>query len=114
MVGHRRDPVGAGLEDLHRARLGVGPLALADDRAHAVAGNGAGDEHHVAVDARHAGAAEGERVDRQLELVAALGPGWVGGAVDIATTQLAGGERCHGRVRRARAPRRARVSTGAA
>ena len=81
MIGDRRDAVRAGLEDLDRARLRVGPLALADHRPHAVAGHGAGDEHDVAVGARDARAAEGERVDRQLQLVAALRPGRVVGAV---------------------------------
>ena len=71
MVGARRDPVRRRLDDLDRARLGVRALGLADDRADAVAGHGAGDEHDVAVVARDAVAAVGERVDRQLELVAA-------------------------------------------
>ncbi len=56
--------------------MGVVALALVHHGAHAVAGDGAGDEHHVAVLAqpRHALAAVGERVDRQLQLLAALGP----------------------------------------
>ncbi len=52
VVGDRRDAVGGGLEDLDRAGLGVGALGLADDGAHAVARQAAGDEHDVAVDAR--------------------------------------------------------------
>ncbi len=71
VVGARRDAVGRRLDDLDGARLGVGALGLADDGAHAVAGNGAGHEHDIAVTARDAVAAVGERVDRQLELVAA-------------------------------------------
>ena len=74
MVGARGDPLGAGLEDLHGAGVRVAALALVHDRAHAVARDRAGDEHDVAAVAqpRDALAAEGERVDAQLELVAPL------------------------------------------
>ncbi len=70
----RRDPLGARLEHLQRARVRVAALALVHDRAHAVAGDRAGDEHDVAAvaESRDALAAERERVDRQLQLVAAL------------------------------------------
>ena len=73
----RRDPLGARLEHLQRARVRVAALALVDDRAHAIAGDGAGDEHHIPAVAqpRDALAAEGQRVDLQLELVAALRAG---------------------------------------
>ena len=66
MVGERGDPLGPGLEHLERARVGVGALALVDERADTVAGDGAGDEHDVAAvpEARDALAAVGERVDR--------------------------------------------------
>ena len=74
MVGARRDPLGAGLEDLHGAGVRVAALALVHDRAHAVARDGPGDEHDVAAVAqpRDALAAEGERIDAQLELVSPL------------------------------------------
>ena len=88
MVGQRRDPLGAGLEHLQRARVRVAALALVDDGAHAVPGDRARDEDDVAARGRagrslaargiHAAqprdplAAEGERVDPQLQLVAAL------------------------------------------
>ena len=76
MVGERGDPLGTRLEHLERAGVGVGALALVDERAYTVAGDGAGDEHDVAVlaEARDALAPVGERVDGQLELLAALGP----------------------------------------
>ncbi len=69
-----RDAVGRGLEHLDRARLGVGALGLADDRAHAVARHGAGDEDDVALEPGDAVAAVGQRVDGQLEHVAARRP----------------------------------------
>ena len=72
MRGDRLDALRAGLEQRDGARLGVGLLALGHHRAHAVAGHGVAHEDDVAVAARHAGAAEGEAVDRQLELLAAL------------------------------------------
>ncbi len=71
VVGDGRDPVGRRLEDLDRARLGVRALGLADDGAHAVAGQRAGDEDDVAVQPRDAVAPVGEGVDGQLELGAA-------------------------------------------
>jgi len=71
VVGARRHAVRRGLDDLDRARLGVGALGLPDHGADAVAGHGSGHEDHVAVVARDAVPAVGERVDRQLELVAA-------------------------------------------
>ena len=80
MVGDRLDAVGRGFEDLDGARLGVGALGLADDGAHAVARDRAGDEDHVAVlPARDAVAAVREAVDGQLELGPARGPGGGGG-----------------------------------
>ena len=87
MVSDRRDPLGARLQHLDDARVGVAALALVDDRSHAIAGDGAGDEHHVAsrlpVPVRGCPGwgiaepcdpltAEGERIDLQLELVPAL------------------------------------------
>ena len=55
--------------------MGVAALALVHDGAHAVARDGAGDEDHVAAlaQARDALAAERERLDVELELVAELG-----------------------------------------
>ena len=79
MVGARCDPLGARLEHLERARLGVGALALRDDGAHAVAGHGAGDEDDVTLHARDAVAAVGERVDGEVELGALLGTDERGG-----------------------------------
>ena len=81
VVGERRDALGARLEHLERARLGVGALALRDDRAHEVAGDRAGDEDDVALEAGDAVAAVGERVDAQVELGAALGAGEGGGSM---------------------------------
>ena len=89
VVGARRDPVGRRLEHLDRARLGVRALGLPDHRPHAVAGHGAGHEHDVAVAARDAVAAVGERVDRQLQLVAARRPGLGGGGGHPSTVACA-------------------------
>ena len=75
VVGDLRDAVRRGLEDLDRAGLGVGLLGLADDGAQAVAGHPARHEDDVAVTARDAVAAVGERIDGELELVAAAGAG---------------------------------------
>src|ERR1700722_12221166 len=74
VIGDRRDPLGARLEDLQRARMRVTALALVQDGPHTIAGNGAGDEHDVATVAEpgDALAAEGQRVDLQLQLVTAL------------------------------------------
>jgi hypothetical protein len=62
MVGARRDPLGAGLEDLNGASVGVAALTLVHDRAHAVARDRPGDEHDVAAVAqpRDTLTAEGE------------------------------------------------------
>jgi hypothetical protein len=72
--GERLDPLGARLEHLEGARVRVAALALVHDGAHAIAGNRAGDEHDVAAvaDSRDALAAERQRFDLQLELVASL------------------------------------------
>ena len=71
MVGDRRDPLRARLEDLDGARLGV-VRAWTCPRPRARGRRGSRrHEHDVAVEPRDAGAAERERVDRQLELVAA-------------------------------------------
>src|SRR6202020_1089240 len=78
MVGEGRDPVRARHQHLDGARLGVGALALADHRADAIARDRALDEHDIAVQACDAGAAVRERVDPQLELVAALRAGLFG------------------------------------
>ena len=82
MLGLRRDPLGARLEHLERACVRVAALALVHDRPHPVAGDRAGDEHHIAAvtPPRHALTAEGQRVDLQLELVAALGAGGASGS----------------------------------
>ena len=71
MGGLRRHPVGPRLEHLDGARVGVAALALAHAGADEVARERAVDEHDVAaVGARDARAAEGQRADAQLELVA--------------------------------------------
>ncbi len=41
MVGLRRYALGTGPQDLDGARVGVGALALVDERTHAIAGDGA-------------------------------------------------------------------------
>jgi hypothetical protein len=71
MVGDRGHALGGGLDDLDRARLRVGLLGLADLGAHAVAFNGAGHEHDVALETGHAVAAVGQRIDCELQHVAA-------------------------------------------
>ena len=73
VIGHGRDPVGTVLKYLHRPGLGIGPLALADHRANPVPRQRAGHENHVAVEPRDPRPAVGERVNRQLQFVAALG-----------------------------------------
>ena len=76
MGSHRFDPVGARLQELDQLGLGPRALRLSDPRAHAVTGNGAADEHHVAgLGARDTRPAIGETVNRQLELVAPSGTG---------------------------------------
>ena len=56
-------------------RLGVAALHLRDARAHRVARQAAPDEDDEAVEARDAVPAEGERVDRELELLVSLNGG---------------------------------------
>ena len=72
MQRDRLDAVRARFEQRDGARLGVGLLALGHHGAHAVAGHRVAHEDDVALVARHAGAAEREALDRQLELLAAL------------------------------------------
>src|SRR5262249_38586490 len=73
---HGCDPLGARLEQLERAGVRVAALALVHERAHPVAGDRVGDEHDVAVLAEpgDALAAVGERVDLELQRLAALRP----------------------------------------
>ena len=74
VLGQRGDALGARLEHLQGARMRVAALALVHHRAHEVAWDRSGDEHHVAAvaQARDALAAKGQRLDAQLQLVAAL------------------------------------------
>ncbi len=114
MVGDRRDPVRRGLEDLDRPRLGVRALGLADDGAHAVARQRAGDEDDVAVEPRHAVAAVGERIDGQLELGPAGGPRGGGGRGHAPRVPRPGGARPpRGRSCGSRSPARTCGSGGA-
>jgi hypothetical protein len=76
---HGLDAVRRGLEQLDGVRLREGALRLAHPGPHAVARHGAAHEHDVAVHARDAGAAVGEPVDRELELVAAARAAALGG-----------------------------------
>ncbi len=89
------DPLGARREHLDGARVGVAALALVHDRPHAVAGDRTGDEHHVAAavlpggvlaQPRHALAAERQRVDLELQLIAALRPSLGGRRAHCAPT----------------------------
>ena len=75
MVGKRRDPLRARLEQLQRARVRIAALAPVHDGAHPIAWDRVGDKHDVATlaEARHALAPERERLDPQLEHCAALG-----------------------------------------
>ena len=75
MRSARLDALGARLDELDHVGLAERALRARDASAHEVAGNGAADEHDVAVAAGHAGAAMGEPVDAQLQLVALAGPG---------------------------------------
>ena len=68
----RLDAVGARLEQLHRVGLRERALRLRHARADPVARQAAAHEHDEALGAGHARAAVGERVDLELELVAAL------------------------------------------
>jgi hypothetical protein len=73
VVGDRGDALGGRLEDLERAGLGVGALALRHDGADPVAGDAAAHEDDVAVQPRDAVAAVGEVVDAEVQLGALLG-----------------------------------------
>ena len=64
---------GLGVEQLDGVGLRERALRLGHPRADPVAGQAAAHEHDVAVGAGHARPAVGERVDLELELVAALG-----------------------------------------
>ena len=115
MVGDRRDPVGRRLEHLDRPRLGVRALGLADDGAHAVARQRAGDEDDVSVEPRDAVPAVGERVDGELELRPAGGPRGGGGRGHAPRVPRPGGARPpRGRScgSRSRARRRGSVAAG--
>ena len=70
MRARRVDPLRARPEHLGRERLGVAALDLRDPRADAVAGQPAPHEDDEAVEPRDSVAAERERVDVELELVA--------------------------------------------
>ena len=100
MLGERRDPLRTRLKDLDRSRLGVGALGLRHDGEHAIARNPALDEHDVAVAAGDPGAAVGERIDRQLELIAARGTGRSRGdgvgadTVSVSIQEFGGTKRC--------------------
>ena len=73
VVGARRvDAVRPGGEHLGDDRLGVAALRLRHARLHPVAREAAAHEDDEAVEARDAVPAEGEGVDRQLELLASL------------------------------------------
>jgi hypothetical protein len=81
VVRHRGEPLGARIEHLEGACVGIAALALVHDRPHAVARDGARDEHDVPAvsQPRDALAAIRERVDLELELIPAVGPhrqGW--------------------------------------
>ena len=74
--GARLDAVGAGLEHLHQVGLGERALGLAHAGADPVSGDGSPDEDDEAlVGAAHAGAAVGEAVDGELQLLVAAGAG---------------------------------------
>ncbi len=66
--------LGAWTHDLNSPRMCIASLALAHNRPHRVAGNGARHEHHIAALAVACNAltAVGEPVDRQLKLIAPL------------------------------------------
>ena len=67
------DAVGAGPQQLDRARLGEALLRFRHLDPDAVARQAAGDEDDEAVGAGDAAPAEGERVDLDLEQLAATG-----------------------------------------
>ena len=73
MVRLGSDPLRARLHHLNRAGLRISTLGLLDHRPHTISRHGSGHEHHVPVQARHAGPAKGQRVDGQLKLIARLG-----------------------------------------
>ena len=71
MGGPRRDPVGARLEDLDCPGLGIGALGFCTSARTRSPGTAVLDEHDVSVQARDPGAAERQRIDRQVEDIAA-------------------------------------------
>ncbi len=70
MVGECRNAIRSRLEQLGRASLSVGALAMVNPGAHEIPRECAVDEDDVATQPRDAGATERERVDAQLELIA--------------------------------------------
>ena len=70
MSGERRHAIRAAFDQLGRARLGVGALAVMHAGPHQIPGERPIDEHYVPVGPRDAGAAERDRIDPQLQLVA--------------------------------------------
>ena len=75
MLARILDPDGAGLDHLGRDRLGVAALHLGHTRAHPVTRKAAPDEDDEAVQPRDAVPAEGERFDRELQLLVSLNGG---------------------------------------
>jgi hypothetical protein len=68
----RRHPARAGLEHLDRERLGVPALELRDAGPHPVAGERPRDEDDELAVAGDAAAAEGQAVDLEVDLLAAV------------------------------------------
>ena len=90
----RLDPLRAGLEHLGRDRLGVPALNLRHAGAHGVAGKAGADEDDEAVEPRDAVPAEGERVDRELELLVTLYGGGHPASLDGERREPSSGRGC--------------------